>query len=117
MPHIYIDRPHGLGLSDAQAIALEWAKGAQYDFGMQAHQGPDPANPAGPEAWHFKRVGASGVLRVTSERFVLDVQLGFLLGTFKDRIEDELLRNLAQRLSGASTNESGRDPESVMIPK
>ena len=105
MPQIHIDRPHGLPLAAAQAIAAAWAQGAKDDFGMQVHQAPDPADPSGPEVWNFKRVGASGVLQVTPERFVLDVTLGFLLGTYKDRIEAELLQNLTLRLADAPTNQ------------
>ena len=44
--------------------------------------------------WQFRRSGADGSLRVTPDRFVMDLQLGFLLGTFKDRIEAQLRQNL-----------------------
>jgi hypothetical protein len=104
LPQIHIDRPHDLPLETAQSIAAAWAQGAKDDFGMQVHPALEPSDAAGTAAWHFKRVGASGTLNVTKERFVLDVQLGFLLGTYKDRIEAELLQTLAQRLAEAQTN-------------
>jgi hypothetical protein len=109
LPQILIDRPHGLSLADAQAMAAAWAQSAQDDFGMQLAS--DPAQPQNDVLWHFRRTGAHGTLRVTSERFVLDVTLGFLLGTFKDRIEAGLLHNLEQRLQAMSAIQ----PDSVLI--
>lgn len=111
MPQILIDRPHGLSLADAQAIAAAWAQSAQDDFGMQVQLAADPAQPQNDALWHFQRTGAHGTLRVTPERFVLDITLGFLLGTFKDRIEAGLLHNLALRLQGTSAIQ----PDSVLI--
>ena len=111
MPQILIDRPHGLSLADAQAIAAAWAQSAQDDFGMQVQAAPDSVQPQGEALWHFRRAGAHGTLRVTSERFVLDVTLGFLLGTFKDRIEAGLLHNLEQRLQAMSAIQA----DSVLI--
>ncbi len=94
MPQIHIDRTHGLSLPKAQAMAKAWAQSAQDEFGMQTQYAPLAASPEGENVWHFKRTGAQGTLRVTPERFVLEVKLGFLLGTFKHRIEAELLHNL-----------------------
>jgi hypothetical protein len=104
LPQIHIDRPHGLPFATAQAIAAAWAQGAKDDFGMQVDPAIDPSDAGHTFAWQFKRVGASGTLNVTGERFVLDVHLGFLLGTYKDRIESELLQTLAQRLAQAHAN-------------
>ena len=111
MPQIHIDHPHGLSLADAQAMAAAWAQSAQTDFGMQAQPAADPAQPQNDVLWHFRRTGAHGTLRVSPERFVLDVTLGFLLGTFKDRIEAGLLHNLEQRLQ----SKSAIQPDSVLI--
>lgn len=111
MPQIHIDQAHGLSLADAQAMAAAWAQSAQDDFGMQAQQASDPAQPQSQELWQFRRTGAQGTLRVTPERFILDVTLGFLLGTFKDRIEAGLLHNLEQRLQGAPAIQ----PDSALI--
>ena len=111
MPQIHIDHPHGLSLADAQAMAAAWAQSAQADLGMQVQPASDPAQPQNDVLWHFRRTGAHGTLRVSPERFVLDVTLGFLLGTFKDRIEAGLLHNLEQRLQGKAAIE----PDSVLI--
>lgn len=101
MPQIQIDRLHGLPLPKAQAMAKAWAQAAQDDYGMQTQQALTVDKAEGEHLWHFKRTGAQGTLRVTPERFVLDVSLGFLLGTFKNRIEAELLQNLDALLAGA----------------
>jgi hypothetical protein len=101
LPQIHIDRLHGLTLSQAKALALAWAKAAQDDFGMQIEYASDPLKPNEAELLHFKRTGAHGTLRVTPERFVLEVWLGFLLGNFKDSIEAALLENLKTQLAQA----------------
>jgi hypothetical protein len=41
----------------------------------------------------------SGELRVAADRFELDAKLGFLLGAFKDRIEQEVSKNLDELLA------------------
>ena len=97
MPHSHIDHPHGLSLQEAQVLAQNWAQAAQRDWAMKAHTAPDPQGADGDDVWHFSRSGADGTLRVTPERFVLDLRLGFLLGAFKDRIEAQLLHNLRDR--------------------
>lgn len=48
----------------------------------------------------FTRSGVNGTLKVSAERFELDARLGFLLGAFKDRIEDEIVKNLDTLLAG-----------------
>ena len=117
MPQILIDHPHGLSLADAQAIAAAWAQSAQDDFGMQVQAALDSVQPQGEALWHFRRTGAHGTLRVTSERFVLDVSLGFLLGTYKDRIEAGLLQSLAQRLELVATKQADSVVNEAITPK
>ena len=46
------------------------------------------------ELIHFKRGGLHGSLRVTPEWLELQISLGFLLGTFKDRMEAHISKNL-----------------------
>ncbi len=82
-------------------LAQDWVQAAQRDWAMTAHTAPDTQGADGDNVWHFSRSGADGSLRVTPERFVLDLRLGFLLGTFKDRIEAQLLQNLRDRLAGS----------------
>ncbi len=98
MPHIHIDQCHGLSLQDAQGFARDWAQTAQRDWAMTTHVTDAPESDDADVVWQFNRSGADGTLRVTSERYVLDIRLGFLLGTFKDRIEAQLLKNLREQV-------------------
>lgn len=50
------------------------------------------------ELIHFKRSGLQGSLRVTHAWLELEISLGFLLGTFKDRIEAQISKNLEECL-------------------
>lgn len=98
MPQIHIERSHGLLVDQAHCLALEWAKAAHDEFGLQTQVSPDASDSPGHLRLHFSRTGVHGTLRVTHTHFWLDVHLGFLLGSFKDRIEAELLKNLDERL-------------------
>ena len=69
------------------ALADDWVQAAQRDWAMAVQSAADPQGAVGEMVWQLKRSGADGTLRVTSDRFMLDLRLGFLLGTFKDRIE------------------------------
>ena len=42
----------------------------------------------------FNRSGVKGTLTVLPDQFDLQAHLGFLLGAFKHRIEDEIVKNL-----------------------
>ena len=90
MADIHIERAHALGLPAARKVALQWAGQAEADFGMDCtyEQGT-----AGDEV-RFTRSGVDGTLKVSKDRFELKARLGFLLGTFKDRIEREVAKNL-----------------------
>ncbi len=90
MPDIHIHRDHQLGLPEARKIAFAWAEQAENDFSMACtyQEGTDD------DLVTFKRSGVSGQLQVTPTAFVLDAKLGFLLGTFKDKIEGEIVKNL-----------------------
>lgn len=90
MADIHIQRQHQLGLPGARKVAWRWAEQAEADFGMTCtyEEGDD-----GDEV-QFSRSGVSGTLKVSRDHFELDARLGFLLGAFKDRIEDEIVKNL-----------------------
>lgn len=90
MADIHIQRQHQLGLPGARKVAWRWAEQAEADFGMTCtyEEGDD-----GDEV-QFSRSGVSGTLKVSGDHFELDARLGFLLGAFKDRIEDEIVKNL-----------------------
>lgn len=96
MADIHIERDHTLGLASARKLAWRWAEQAENEFDMSCtyEEGDD-----GDEV-QFTRAGVNGTLKVSAERFELDARLGFLLGAFKDRIEDEIVKNLDTLLAG-----------------
>ena len=90
MADLHIVREHTLGLPKARKIALKWAEQAETEFGMAcAYAEGDTTDEV-----TFSRSGVKGTLDVDASRFELRAQLGFLLGAFKQRIEDEIVKNL-----------------------
>lgn len=87
---LHISRSHALGLRRARKIAFKWAQEAESELGMTCtySEGVDA------DEVTFIRSGVKGTLRVTSEVFEVNAQLGFLLGAFKERIEAEIVKNL-----------------------
>lgn len=97
MANIHIRRNHHLGLSGARKIAWKWAEQAESEFGMSCtYEEGDDCDEVG-----FTRSGVDGKLTVSADHFELDAKLGFLLGAFKDRIEDEIVKNLDELLASA----------------
>ena len=90
MPDIHITRHHHLGLAEARKLAFKWAETAEEELGMACTYEEGTAS----DKVSFKRAGAHGELKVTKDKFVLDARLGILLGTFKHRIETEIVKNL-----------------------
>ena len=90
MAEIHIERVHSLGLASARKLAFQWAEQVEQEFGMSCVYEEDSAG----DQVSFSRSGVNGTLAVTKDRFVLDAQLGFLLGAFKERIEGEIVKNL-----------------------
>ncbi len=90
MAEIRILRPHTLGFAEARKIALAWAQAAESEFGMTCtyQEGPET------DEVSFGRAGVKGDLTVSEDLFELNAQLGFLLSAFKDRIEEEIVKNL-----------------------
>lgn len=97
MANIHIRRNHHLGLSGARKIAWKWAEQAESEFGMSCtyEEGGDF------DEVGFTRSGVDGKLTVSEDHFELDAKLGFLLGAFKDRIEEEIVKNLDELLASA----------------
>jgi len=90
MPHLNICRAHTLDPATARRLALQWVEQAETDYQMRCTCEPMPAEAPETERWRFARPGVSGTLTVSADRFELDMQLGFLLGAFKDRIASEI---------------------------
>jgi len=91
---IHIVREHALGLAGARKLAFRWAEVAEKKLEMECTYEEGKTS----DVVGFKRPGASGELKVTKDRFVLDARLGLLLGVFKGRIESEIVKNLDQLL-------------------
>jgi putative polyhydroxyalkanoate system protein len=90
MTELHILRPHALGLPKARALALRWADQAKTDFGLQCSYAEGQQE----DEVGFSRSGVAGTLVVSHDRFELKAKLGFLMGSFKERIEREITSNL-----------------------
>ncbi len=83
-------REHTLGLVAARQAAQRWVQEAQDTWGMQCQRESGGTQ----DEIHFERTGVSGCLRVSAQRFELDVQLGFLLGPLVGQIERQIRQSL-----------------------
>ena len=90
MADIHIEREHRMDFSDARKTAALWVQQAEEKFDIRCTHDNCPEF----DQVSFARSGVSGTLKVSQEKFEIDARLGFLLGTFKDRIESEILKNL-----------------------
>ena len=97
MPELNIAREHALGLHAARAQARRWEAQAEREWGMQcaARKGQDY------DEIHFKRKGVSGTLRVSADRFELDLKLSALLGPLAGKIERQIRESLDALLGSA----------------
>lgn len=95
MADILIEREHGLSLEQARKVAHTWADQAQTTFSLECSYTEGETA----DTVTFTRAGLDGVLHVQAGQFRLEVELGFLLGSFKDRIEAEIAKNLDNLLA------------------
>ena len=95
MADIHIVRTHTLGLAQARKLAFRWAEVAEEQADMECTYEEGKTS----DVVRFERPGASGTLKVTKDHFTLDAQLGLLLGMFRSRIEDEIVKNLDKLLA------------------
>lgn len=95
MPDLTIHRTHELGLEQARQLAKAWVQTATEKLDMTC----DYREGATSDQVSFKRSGVTGELTVTDRVFELQAKLGFLLGAFKDRIEQEIGKNLDELLA------------------
>lgn len=94
MADLHILREHHLGLAGARKVAFKWAEHAEDEFGMSCTYEEGKSQ----DEVCFTRVGVTGTLVVTRDRFELNAKLGFLLGAFKATIESEIVKNLDELL-------------------
>ena len=101
MSEILIQRSHTLGMEKARAIAAQWQKEAEADWGMDCTYVSNESNDQGEvqDRLNFERAGASGYLLVTASQLTMKLELGFLMASFKDKIEDKISGNLDKLLS------------------
>jgi putative polyhydroxyalkanoate system protein len=95
MPDINISRKHDLGLAQARKVAFKWAEDAENKLDMTCTYVEGKTS----DEVQFKRSGVDGLLVVTATSFELHAKLGFLLGAFKGKIEQEIQTNLDALLS------------------
>ena len=97
MPELHIQCDHSLGLKAARVAARRWAQEAEREWGMQCRTDTGAAQ----DVIHFERTGASGSLTVDAHRFDLQLKLGFLLGAYAGRIEQQIRQSLDEMLGQA----------------
>ena len=90
MPELRIDRSHRLGLEAARSVAQRWTREAETEWGMHCRAEPGDNE----DQVFFERSGVSGCLTVSSDRFDLQLKLGFLLGAYSRQIEQKIRANL-----------------------
>ena len=90
MADILIEREHSLSLEQARKLAHTWAEQAQETFSVECSYTEGETA----DTVTFTRAGLDGVLHVQAGQFRLEAELGFLLSSYKGRIEDEIANNL-----------------------
>ncbi len=103
MADLHIVRKHALGLTEARKIAFNWAEQVERELGMDCtyEEGRSADKVC------FSRSGVQGELQVTKDKFELDARLGFLIGAFKGRIEEEIKQMLNQLLASGAPPPAG----------
>jgi putative polyhydroxyalkanoate system protein len=90
---IAIRRTHKLSLSRAKRVATAVAAQLQEEYGIRSHWEAS--------ALYFTGSGLTGCLRLSARTVSIDVELGFLMATFRDTIcaaiEHKLDHELAAR--------------------
>ena len=97
MADIHIQRDHPFTLGQARQVAAGWADKAQTQMGMDCRYREGETE----DILTFSRAGVAGTLKVCAQRFEFDAKLGFLYGSFKDRIEAEINQKLDRLLADA----------------
>ncbi len=98
MSDINMQREHTLGLLGARKLANEWLEQAETRLGLTCEY----TEGASCDEIGFSRAGVNGTVQITEDRFVLDVELGFLWSAFQGKIETEVSRQMDKLLAKAS---------------
>ena len=110
MADIHIHRDHQLGLPKARKVALQWAEQVEAEFDMDCTILEGDTS----DTVEFTRSGVKGTLIVAADHFQLDARLGFLLGAFSRKIEQEIEKNL-DALLAKSAAAAGRKPAAKKV--
>jgi putative polyhydroxyalkanoate system protein len=101
VPSISIRRTHSLSHERAVKVVNAMAERLSDEYAVKSRwQGA---------TLHFERIGLTGTLHVAAMELMLDVQLGFLLGAFRDGIAKEIERTLDEEL--AVKPDTGKTPQ------
>lgn len=103
MPDLLIHRDHTLGLPRAREIARQWVDDAERRLALRCASAKGLAE----DRITFQGPGVEGTLEVAADHFRLQARLGFLLGTFSLRIEQEIERQLDALLEGPGARSDG----------
>jgi putative polyhydroxyalkanoate system protein len=90
VPDIHIERSHTLGIAAAREVARQWVQQAEQDYGVDCTYAEGKAC----DVALFTRPGIDGNLEVSADAFRLEATLGFLYASFKEQIEQRLVKNL-----------------------
>jgi putative polyhydroxyalkanoate system protein len=95
MNRLLFERDHALGLGKARDVAQRLADEMADSYDVQSHWDGD--------SLYFSASGVSGVLAVSDGKISLDAKLGFLMASFKPRIEARLAANFDRYFSAESS--------------
>ena len=103
MSDLHILRHHKLGLHEARKLAFRWAEQVEDDFGMSCtyEEGKTADEVC------FTRSGVQGTLLVTKDSFERNAQLGLMVGVFKGKIENEIVKMLDLMLAPVDAAKKG----------
>lgn len=94
MGQIRLQRAHALGWDGARTLAQTWARDAETRWRLQC----ETTAALDHERLDFRAPGVQGRVEVWPTHFELEVQLGFLLSAYRQRIEAEIQRELDRQL-------------------
>ena len=105
MSDIHIERNHALGLAAARAVARQWMRKVEQDYGIECSYEEGDTRDIG----QFTRAGIDGTVEVSGSRITLNATLGFMFASFSEQIEQRLLQNLDESLGEKSPAEDDDD--------
>jgi putative polyhydroxyalkanoate system protein len=87
---ISIRRGHKLSRAAAVALASSIARALKADYGITSHWDGSTLS--------FRRTGLNGTLQIAPQQLLVEIELGLLLGSFRERISTEISMRLDREL-------------------